>query len=85
MTAIGLMEPGALTDDVVTLAPWVHAEWRWSEILERFEIKLRPWSSPRTVSVYYRADSPLTPTAAEMVAAVKAEACKLAFAARDGK
>ena len=33
MCAIGIMEPGALADDVVTLAPWVHAEWRWSDVL----------------------------------------------------
>ena len=30
-SSLGILEPGALPDDLATLAPWVHFEWRWRE------------------------------------------------------
>ncbi len=41
--ALGVFDPGALPDDVRTLAPWVHFEWRWREVLgdDAFELLMR--------------------------------------------
>jgi hypothetical protein len=33
LAQIGLLSPGAIADDVTTLLPLVHAEWRWREIV----------------------------------------------------
>jgi hypothetical protein len=33
LTALGLTEPGAIADDLASLAPFVHPEWRWSALL----------------------------------------------------
>jgi hypothetical protein len=35
LSALGVLSPGAHGDDMTTLAPWVHPEWRWCEILGR--------------------------------------------------
>ena len=39
LDALGVFAPGTLPDDAYTLAPWIHAEWRWRKVLgeERFE------------------------------------------------
>jgi hypothetical protein len=41
--ALRFFEPGVLPDDVRTLAPWVHFEWRWREVLgdDAFELLVR--------------------------------------------
>jgi hypothetical protein len=33
LSRLGLLSPGAIADDVTTLLPLVHAEWRWREIV----------------------------------------------------
>ena len=30
---LGVFAPGTLADDAYTLAPWIHAEWRWRKVL----------------------------------------------------
>ena len=35
LQALGLMDPGALADDLASLAPFVHPEWRWVSLLGR--------------------------------------------------
>ena len=41
--ALGILRAGGAPDDVRTLAPWVHFEWRWREVLgaEAFELLVR--------------------------------------------
>lgn len=70
----------AETDMISTLDGLRLKQRPWQDALEPFDIKFRPPDSSRTVCVYFRADSPLTPAAAAMVAAVKTEARRLAFA-----
>jgi hypothetical protein len=33
LASIGSLTPGAVADDSYTLAPWIHAEWRWRKVL----------------------------------------------------
>jgi hypothetical protein len=33
LDALGVFSPGSLADDIVTLAPWTHPEWRWRDVL----------------------------------------------------
>lgn len=66
--------------DMITTMPALRLRQRpWCDVLEAFDIRLRPGGSGQNVRIVFRADSPLTPAAAAMLAAVKAEARKLAF------
>ena len=57
-----------------------------SGVVQPFKVKANlPTSFTLTISLLTMADSPLTPAAAAMVAAIKAEASKLAFAKAPGK
>ncbi len=33
LASVGSLAPGAVADDSFTLAPWIHAEWRWRKLL----------------------------------------------------
>jgi hypothetical protein len=39
LAPLGVFAPGSVADDSFTLAPWIHAEWRWRKVLgdDRFE------------------------------------------------
>jgi hypothetical protein len=39
LDSLGVFAPGSVADDAFTLAPWIHAEWRWRKVLgdDRFE------------------------------------------------
>ncbi len=53
------------------------------DLIEQFKVKMRiPASFTYTAHLFVRADSPLTPAAAAMVAAIKAEVRELAFAGK---
>lgn len=33
LDALGVFRPGAVPDDIATLAPWIHPEWRWRAVV----------------------------------------------------
>jgi hypothetical protein len=33
LASLGVFAPGSVADDSFTLAPWIHAEWRWRKVL----------------------------------------------------
>jgi hypothetical protein len=33
LASLGVMDPGRVADDSYSMAPWVHAEWRWRRVL----------------------------------------------------
>ncbi len=39
LDSLGVFAPGSIADDSFTLAPWIHAEWRWRKVLgdDRFD------------------------------------------------